>query len=308
MKGISRLMYKKLIAAALAILLLFITAACDNGDDASPETAGHNSTRPTASHNAGSEDDPSDDDDDEFFFDDDDDGGFILIEDIPSLAWMYEDDDPADLRLSLRRPDSPPAGVGYPGETSAKGDVVWFGALSWRVLEVSNGKALLLCENLLDFRPFRYGDEDPDTWSQCGIRNWLNDAFYNGTFTDEEMALIVETYVANDDNLWFDTDGGEDTYDNLFLLSIEEIVTYFGDSGKLSNHEDRDVWIIYDDYNDARVAQYIDAEVVTWWWLRSPGMNYKYAATVSIDGSINVSGDYVLSGGGGVRPAMWILL
>ena len=301
-------MIRRILAAALAGLLLFTITACKGSDD-TPDSAsagnGGSNVQQTSSHNPGNTEDQPDD---EFVFDDDDDGEFIMIEDIPSLAWMYEDDDPADLRLSLRRDDQPPAGVSQPDGSTAVGDLVWFGALCWKVLEIKNDKALLVCDKLVDFRPYRYDEMEPNTWETSGVRDWLNGAFYNGTFTDEEMALIVETKLYNDDNPWFDTEGGEDTMDNVFLLSVEDVVRCFGDSGKLGNHTDRDVWIIFDDYNNERVAEYIDSDYITWWWLRSPGMNFQYTATVSIDGSINVSGDYVLGGGGGVRPAIWVLL
>ena len=293
-------MIRRLAAVLLAGILLLSCFACNGSDD--DNTAEGKESPPVSQDNGNQDDSPY------LEFDDDDDGDFLQLEDIPSLEWMFAEDDPADLRLSMRRDDDPPAGVNYPDAAAVEGDLVWFGALSWMVLEVKNGQALLLCEKLVDFRPYRYSDEPPDTWAESGVREWLNGAFYNGTFTDEEMAQIVETNLVNDDNQWFDTDGGADTADSVFLLSIEEVVRYFGDSGKLGNHTDRDVWIIYDDYNAGRVAQYIDAEVFIWWWLRSPGMNYTYAATVSIDGSINMSGDYVVSGGGGVRPAIWILL
>ena len=45
--------------------------------------------------------------------------------------------------------------------------------------------------------------------------------------------------------------------------------------------------------------------VVTWWWLRSPGINSNNAANVNPDGNVNINGNNVnnSSGGGGGRPA-----
>lgn len=291
-------MTRKVFTAILAGVMLFFISACGKGVGKTIDLA----ELPTGNQQTDSADDSQD-------FVDFDDGETISLEDIPDLAWIFAEDDPDEIRLSLRREDDDLAGeVEYPFISGIEFERMRFGALNWLVLEERDGKALLLCERLVDFRPYRYSDEENKSWCESGVRDWLNGRFYDGTFTDEEMARIVETNVVNNDNPWFGVNGGKDTVDNVFLLSIEEVVRYFGDSGNLSNHTDKDVWVLYDDYNDNRLAQYIDGDVNAWWWLRSPGMNYLYSASVSIDGSINLSGDYVVSGGGGVRPAMWIWL
>ena len=303
-KGMTRPMKRKIIAAILACVLLLCIAACGTNDDGGTNSPNTQPSESGSAQNSGGSENAQNSEPD-----DDDDGEFMTFEDVPSLEWIFADDDPADLRLSLRRPDGAlPAGASYPGASTAIGDLVFFGAMNWRVLAVEDGKALLICERFVDFRPYRYDDEGPDGWAKSGVRDWLNGRFYDGTFTDEEMAQIVETKLSNTANPWFNTEGCEDTTDNVFLLSIEEVVRYFGDSGKLDAHTDRDVWVLYDEYDQSRVAQYIDGDMAAWWWLRSPGMNFMYAATISIDGSMNISGDYVVSGGGGVRPAIWIVL
>ena len=58
----------------------------------------------------------------------------------------------------------------------------------------------------------------------------IHSAFFN-TFTDEERSRILPRDVHNTDNGWFWIRGGNDTVDYIFLLSIEEVVRYFGDSG-----------------------------------------------------------------------------
>ena len=139
------------------------------------------------------------------------------------------------------------------------------------------------------------------------MRRYLNGEFYN-RFTAEERGRILETRVINSDNHWYGTTGGADTTDRVFLLSIDEVVRYFGDSGQLWNRPN-DEWWIDDEYNQARVAYRLEDNEAWWWWLRSPGSNSYSAANVLSDGWLNVSGNSVhRSYYGGVRPAMWLNL
>ncbi|MDD6035308.1 MAG: DUF6273 domain-containing protein [Lachnospiraceae bacterium] len=56
---------------------------------------------------------------------------------------------------------------------------------------------------------------------------WLNSDFYRTAFSEKERASIAETLVRNADNPEYGTEGGNDTRDKVFLLSIEEATTYF---------------------------------------------------------------------------------
>jgi hypothetical protein len=89
------------------------------------------------------------------------------------------------------------------------------------------------------------------------------------------------------------SDTGNDTDDYIFLLSLEEVVRYFGDSGQLANGPSENRNAIDDQYNEARIAY----DFGGWWWLRSPG-----------GGDIGVSGTRVDDDYHGVRPALWINL
>ena len=61
---------------------------------------------------------------------------------------------------------------------------------------------------------------------------------------------------------------GNATKDRIFLLSIEEVVKYFGDSGQFKNRP-KDAYFIEDQYNSARIAEDADG-IVFWWWRRPP--------------------------------------
>jgi hypothetical protein len=102
--------------------------------------------------------------------------------------------------------------------------------------------------------------------------------------------------------------GGKNTQDRIFLLSISEVIKYFGDSGQLKNKNSKSEYRIDDQFNSARQAHYNGSWA--WWWLRSPGHHSYDAAYVSSDGNVIVNGITVFRGhdSGGVRPALWLNL
>ena len=179
-----------------------------------------------------------------------------------------------------------------------------FGAHSWRVLDVQGDRALLVTEDIIEKRP--YNDEDTDsTWAACTLRGYLNGNFFYGEFSAQEQAMILETTHANMDNQRYKTSGGNPNRDRVFLLSIEEVVKYFGDSGQLQNKNPESDFLIDDQYNDERVA-ILDGGAY-WWWLRSPGRDPHRAVDVSDDGRAYLNG-YPVGREGGVRPALWLNL
>ena len=189
------------------------------------------------------------------------------------------------------------------------GDICHFGEYEWLVLDVQDQKALLLSKYVLEERAYHRASEDI-IWEDSDIRSYLNGEFYDG-FNETDKARIVETQVINNSNTWCGTKGGNDTTDKVFLLSLEEVVKYFGDSGQLANkkHPDNAWWGFSDQYSKARTAVSITITGETsrsWWWLRSPGSSNTDAVFVSIGGVISVLGGYVDKKNGGVRPAMWI--
>jgi hypothetical protein len=203
----------------------------------------------------------------------------------------------------------------------AVGEIIQFGGYDWRVLDVRDGKALIITDKVIESRP--YNDEWYITWADCDLREYLNGSFYN-SFNATNKNWISETRNVNKDNQWHGTSGGADTTDNIFLLSLEEVVKYFGDSGQLANGDPNNDWFIDDQYNSARVAYtakrvrivytakgYPDYLITrpagtAWgWWLRSPGgWGYGYAACVSHIGRVFVDGCRVDHSDNGLRPAL----
>ena len=201
------------------------------------------------------------------------------------------------------------------------GGTVNFGGRAWRVLDVQNGKALILSEKILENRVYDdYNFTEPwvdctlrdyrdynftSTWADCTLRDYLNGAFFN-EFSSHDKARIAETRITTNNNPWYGRKGGNATNDRIFLLSLEEVAQYFGDSEQLKNRPGR-AYSIDDQYNSARVAT-DEAGMAWYWWLRSPGNLSCYTAMVHPHGDVFLSGMYVLVDDFGVRPALWLNL
>ena len=89
----------------------------------------------------------------------------------------------------------------------------------------------------------------------------MNDEFYNAAFNEAERAKIERTHVVNEDNPEYSTKGGNDTEDDVFLLSIAEVEEYFVGSGDRQLKPTK--------YAIANGAWTYNGNA--YWWLRSPG-------------------------------------
>lgn len=216
-------------------------------------------------------------------------------------------------------------GLSLPQDVAA-GDLITFGhyeqdnnpdngpePVDWIVLDVQDGKALLLSKYGLDDIP--YNTEWVDiTWEECTLRTWLNSDFLNSAFTAEEQSVILTTEVDNSSAQGYsewNTSGGNNTQDQVFLLSYAEANEYLGvtfDSYDTDNGNRvaptayaiaRGAWGS-DEYRTA------DGLPAGWWWLRSPGQDQNFAAHVDYDGSLLINA--VVKKDGVIRPALWISL
>ena len=69
-------------------------------------------------------------------------------------------------------------------------------AIKWRVLNVSNGGALLLADQALDSQRYNQNSEDI-TWEKSSIRSWLN---AQDTINNQEVQrwrLVVISFFAH---------------------------------------------------------------------------------------------------------------
>ena len=194
----------------------------------------------------------------------------------------------------------------------AVGDKIRFGDCEWRVLDIQDNKALVLSERTLGERHY-HNEHGFITWETSSLRKLLNGNFYN-SFGMEEKFRIKDVTIKNDINLRFGTSGGVDTSDKVFLLSIEEVIHYFGESGQLKSKNIEDRSPIDDQYSEVRIAR-DNLGSASDWWLRSPGGFGTNAAFVDSEGRINLYGACSIPEYGhddercialGVRPALWL--
>lgn len=170
--------------------------------------------------------------------------------------------------------------------------------IAWRVLDVRDGKALLLSEYVLD--AYYYNNlANPITWEDCTLRVWLNNNFYSVAFNSSEQQRIVLSSLPADANPTnsFATAGGGTT-DRVFVLSASEINRYLTTNYERTGYG-TDYAFMNGLYNNENLGS-------TWWWVRTPGKTNKWAVRVLSTGEMVYDGTYVNSDNGGVRPAIWI--
>lgn len=220
---------------------------------------------------------------------------------------------PAKAAVSLQNPTTDGNGV-------TTWDCIYFGnyyqsnsstkqPIKWRVLSVNGNDAFLLADQNLDAKPYNEAHTDV-TWATCTLRTWLNNTFLNTAFTSAEQAAIRNTTVVNDDNPYWDTEGGENTTDKVYLLSIAEASnTAYGFNGEFHTYsETREAKnTAYAEECGVFTSTITEYEGNGYWWLRSPGYvssNASYVPSYSYGDGVGHNVNSV----SGVRPALHLNL
>jgi hypothetical protein len=197
------------------------------------------------------------------------------------------------------------------------GQRITFGAYQWYVLDVQNGKALLITKDIIEMRAYNEGSYGAIIWEDCTLRKWLNSEFYN-SFSAADRAKILSTTVENYERF---TGGKYNTIDKIFLLSFDEAQTYFSlkenrvaminfSSQKQIEEVAKKMFVngsypYYDTYeeflNYLNELQGKNGD----WWLRSTGNLAGTASYVSFIGSTFINGNPV-DIEGGIRPVLWL--
>ncbi|MBO4562857.1 MAG: hypothetical protein J5772_04515 [Clostridia bacterium] len=174
-------------------------------------------------------------------------------------------------------------------------------AIEWLVVDKKDDKLLLVSKYAIDALPFNgvLGDK-PFTWSNCTLREWLNQTYIDLLFTSGERSLICTTRVSAEPNPFYpDIDPGSPTTDKMFILSISEVLKYFPtDADRLCSSTPE----------AARLGAYGGLHDYCLWWLRNPGSDDYPSRTVVIssDGTIKYIGHFVDNQNYAVRPAIWV--
>ena len=204
----------------------------------------------------------------------------------------------------------------------------WFRCdpIIWRVLEVSDGTALLMADRCLDSVP--YHAEYLDVfWENSDLRGWLNGtlegdvlscgtkSFTETAFTEEEFRSIVDSHVSNAANYYFGTACGSETRDKVFLLSEEEVC--FSEAASRYGFRPDDAVadpgrrIIPTAYASARGAWKSELEEtpgVGFWFLRTNGYTQDNVIYVGEKGYLYNRGIPVTCSDAGIVPAIRIRL
>ena len=172
--------------------------------------------------------------------------------------------------------------------------------IKWRVIKCENGEALLLSDIVLDKQKYNKRLKKV-TWEKSTLRKWLNKKFMNRAFSSSEQEAIRTTKVINEDNYYYKTDGGNDTLDKIYLLSLSE-------TDEEKETEEAKEYGFTDSYGmTIKYSNYADLDDYQYWWLRTPGEKNISAAAVDMSGK-------AYGGGGesdmelGIRPVLHLNL
>lgn len=236
-----------------------------------------------------------------------------LRSEIKKLEKLYSDNKMIIDELTAWINSDISSNLAYKGDIKT-GDIIQFGKypqnadgkdltpIDWQVLDIQNNRVLLISKYAIDCIPYNIQQADTN-WSECTLREWLNNTFLNIAFSKEEITRILESDVSANRNPTYGLYAGEPTSDMLFLLNIDELYKYFGSADSRI--------CAPTSYAKKRGAltkgKYLtDGLASCRWWLRSTGYRHDYAACVGCSGTVNVSGNIVTGSNYCVRPAMWV--
>lgn len=169
--------------------------------------------------------------------------------------------------------------------------------IEWLVVDRQEDKVMLVAS--YGMIPDSYQQAYEATkWEQSYVRTLLNEIFYEEAFTEKEQEMIVTTLIVTEDNPVYGTDGGNDTYDKVFLLSEEEAEKYFVGNEKRK--------LVPTEMALRKEININPNERGSWWWLRNMGAESNMAAVVTVKGEIDWKGENVQKRSGAVRPAIWV--
>ena len=172
--------------------------------------------------------------------------------------------------------------------------------IRWKVLEKKDDEIFVISVCVLDAKHYNdSGSYKP--WSSCTLRTWLNDNFFNAAFSSDEQSRILAKTVWAQSTNGSNQSAGEDTKDKIFILSQNQVHTYF---------RTKEAQIAYPTESVKRTGvAFINEELGScWWWVRNPGVKEDRALCVNSGGGV---GDALVvpqyaDKMGTVRPAMWL--
>ena len=176
--------------------------------------------------------------------------------------------------------------------------------LEWVVLERKGNGAKLLSVKGIEILPFNNIDEKTN-WSDCTLRSWLNEEFYNYAFSDAEAKSVILMDVIAAKHPKYSTNQGKNTKDKVFILDYQE-----ADSLKSLKRADSFMSFKYAflsewAYDKCDYFKSSNLDIKNWalYWLRNMASSSKRALVMGeYTSGKNVTDVYA------IRPVIWVNL
>lgn len=176
---------------------------------------------------------------------------------------------------------------------ASQSDTVTFGIyeetpLEWIVIEKRNGSVLLLSKYyLLNKIANEYTNNEYNCWSDSSLRDWLNETFYNSSFSKEEKLLIMKNDIYTDEydlDVGYETEINVKTTDKVYIPSTYEVDVYNIQPTTLISEKDTNIT----------------------GWLRDRGHGIAFQRTLEPDG--NIGSEWHFRQSYGIRPILRVEL
>ena len=157
-------------------------------------------------------------------------------------------------------------------------------ALQWKILAKDDSRALVVTDEVIDYRPYNSDRSKGSSWESCDLRDYLNSEFKNSVFSEEERSKI---------------DG------DIFIPDLKTIEQYMPAPSERSGYPTQ--------YVSSKLSN-TQAPMLRWWtstvatgWTESSGNNGCYLVVVDTNGSAQeLSTGEAVDQPQGVRPMMWV--
>ena len=209
-----------------------------------------------------------------------------------------------------------PLGDGYKFTNNVDivdGEIYYFkvDAIRWRILCEEEGRALILCDSIIDSMAY---DNSDNNYKESEARAWLNTVLYETAFNKLQREIIGSASVDNSaDSTGYsgNPNASENTVDKVFLLSYADVTNPEYGFEKSNTAFDEARLLKTNDYSRAKGAYSSNESEyynVGWWWLRSPSNeDGRYVRFVRFNGRVKNTADARMSHYG-IVPALWITL
>ena len=180
--------------------------------------------------------------------------------------------------------------------------------IEWIVLEKRKGVKFIITKEIIDVRSMDLKDH---SWKDSDLRNkWLKE-FKKEAFTSKELNRIHKIQHTVSHNPMY-KEKTETIEDDLFILSVDEMIQYFGFRPLLyGNH-----YLFKDHRLTCEPTPYaslskrgmlpVDADHHCWYWLRDNGVTSKQKVRVDFKGEIDLYGLDNSDTRAGIRLACYI--